>query len=142
MVQYTEQMLASWKDGQTRDVQADMMRLTLEIVASTLFAAEIGSDSVDASAAMETLLHYSMKRMGRLIPVPDWFPSPANLVAERAASRLDKIILIDHRRSPPQRRGSGRFAVDALARAGRGERPPDDRPAAPRRSHDALHGRT
>ena len=63
-----------WKDGQTRDVQADMMRLTLEIVARTLFAAEIGSDSAGASAAMETLMHTSMKRMGRLIPVPAWSP--------------------------------------------------------------------
>ena len=34
-----------------RDVQADMMRLTLEIVAKTLFDAEIGSDTAGASAA-------------------------------------------------------------------------------------------
>ena len=64
MVQYTEQMLESWKGGQTRDVQADMMRLTLEIVAKTLFAAEIGSDSAGASTAMETLMHTSMTANG------------------------------------------------------------------------------
>ena len=46
---------ASWTDGQVRDVQADMMRLTLEIVAKTLFDAEIGGETADASAAMETL---------------------------------------------------------------------------------------
>ena len=45
MVEYTERMLDSWADGQVRDVQADMMRLTLEIVSKTLFDAEIGSDS-------------------------------------------------------------------------------------------------
>ena len=37
-------MLESWADGQARDVQEDMMRLTLEIVAKTLFDAEIGGD--------------------------------------------------------------------------------------------------
>jgi cytochrome P450 len=93
MVQYTERMLASWKHGQTRDVQADMMRLTLEIVARTLFGAEIGSDSAGATAAMESLLHTSMKRMGRLIPIPYWLPTPSNLLVERAARQLDEIIL-------------------------------------------------
>src|SRR3954452_9096449 len=41
MVGYTERMLATWKDGQRRDVQDDMMRLTLEIVAKALFGAEV-----------------------------------------------------------------------------------------------------
>ncbi len=106
MVQYTERMLASWEDGQTRDVQADMMRLTLEIVARTLFAAEIGNDSIGASAAMETLMHTSMMRMGRLITLPAWIPTPTNIMVERAARRLDEIILTiiaDRRRSGEDR---------------------------------------
>ena len=111
MIQYTERMLVSWKDGQTRDVQADMMRLTLEIVARTLFAAEIGSDSAGASAAMETLMHTWMKRMGRLIPVPAWVPTPSNLIVERAARRLDEIILT----IIAQRRRSGEDRGDLLS---------------------------
>ena len=83
MVEFTERMLEPWRDGQVRDVQADMMRLTLEIVAKTLFDAEIGNDTAGASAAMETLLHSSMKRMGSLVPVPDWLPTPLNLGIER-----------------------------------------------------------
>jgi cytochrome P450 len=107
MVSFTERMLSSWNDGQTRDVQADMMRLTLEIVSKTLFDAEIGSDSVDASAAMETLLNISMKRMGRLIPIPGWVPTPSNLRVEQAARRLDQIILsiIARRRQSGEDRG-------------------------------------
>src|SRR5262249_5315257 len=56
MVDFTERMLQSWAAGQVRDVQGDMMRLTLEIVAKTLFDAEISGDSGHASAAMETLM--------------------------------------------------------------------------------------
>jgi cytochrome P450 len=93
MVGFTERMLNSWNDGQTRDVQDDMMRLTLEIVAKTLFDAEIGTDSADASAAMETVMNIFVKRMNRLIPVPDWLPTPSNVRFERAARRLDRIIL-------------------------------------------------
>ena len=36
MVDFTRRMLDTWADGQTRDAQDDMMRLTLEIVAKTL----------------------------------------------------------------------------------------------------------
>ncbi len=34
-------MLASWRDGEVRDVHAEMMRLTLDIVAMTLFGADL-----------------------------------------------------------------------------------------------------
>ena len=50
MVDYTERMLQSWEDNQVRDAQADMMRLTLEIVAKTLFDAEIGGETMPAPA--------------------------------------------------------------------------------------------
>ncbi len=84
-----------------------MMRLTLEIVARTLFAAEIGNDTIGASAAMETLMHTSMMGMGRLIPVPAWIPTPSNINVERAARRLDEIILaiIAERRRSGEDRG-------------------------------------
>src|SRR5919199_5290694 len=37
MVAYTQQMLAAWQDGEVRDVHQEMMSLTLQIVAKTLF---------------------------------------------------------------------------------------------------------
>src|SRR5262252_7136501 len=36
MVEYTKRLLSSWTAGETRDVQREMMRLTLEIVVKTL----------------------------------------------------------------------------------------------------------
>ena len=65
MVDFTERMLDSWDDGQVRDVQADMMRLTLEIVAKTLFDAEIGGETAEVSAAMETLMQAFIARTGK-----------------------------------------------------------------------------
>src|SRR5262249_24491107 len=93
MVDNTERMLTSWADGQTRDVQDNMMRLTLEIVARTLFGAEIGSDTVDASAAMETLMRAFIARSGSLLHVPHWIPTPLNLRVERAIQRLERILM-------------------------------------------------
>jgi cytochrome P450 len=93
MVDNAERMLTTWADGQTRDVQDDMMRLTLEIVARTLFDAEIGGDTVDASAAMETLMRSFIARSGSLLHVPHWIPTPLNLRVERAIQRLERILM-------------------------------------------------
>ena len=92
MVEYTERMLTQWADGQTRDVQEDMMRLTLEIVAKTLFDADVSGDTAEASAAMETVMHTFTRRVNTLIKLPVWIPTPLNVRSRRAADRLDRII--------------------------------------------------
>src|ERR1700736_4450040 len=56
MVEYTERMLQNWADGQRRDVQADMMQLTLEIVAKTLFDADIADDSAHLASSVEAMM--------------------------------------------------------------------------------------
>ena len=75
------------------------MRLTLEIVAKTLFDAEIGGETADASAAMETLMHAFIARTGNLITPPHWVPTPLNLRVERAIRRLERILMNGHRRA-------------------------------------------
>jgi cytochrome P450 len=107
MVDFTERMLESWADGQVRDVQDDMMRLTLEIVAKTLFDAEIGGDTADASAAMETLMRAFIARSGSLVNPPHWLPTPHNLRVERAIRRLERILvsIIAQRRKSGEDRG-------------------------------------
>ena len=92
MVDDTERMLRSWNDGQVRDAHADMMRLTLEIVAKTLFDAEIGGETASASAAMETLTRAFIARTGNLITPPHWVPTPLNLRIEHAIRRLERIL--------------------------------------------------
>ena len=107
MVDLTERMLATWADGQVRDAQDDMMRLTLEIVAKTLFDAEIGGDSADVSAAMETLMQAFVVRTASLISPPHWIPTPMNIRVERAIRRLERILLsiIAERRKSGEDRG-------------------------------------
>jgi cytochrome P450 len=106
MVEYTERMLKGWADGQTRDVQDDMMRLTLEIVAKTLFDAEISGDTAAASVAMETLMRSFIARTSNLITLPHWIPTPLNLRAERAIRQLERIlvaVIADRRQSGEDR---------------------------------------
>jgi cytochrome P450 len=107
MVEATERMLHGWTDGETRDIQEDMMRLTLEIVAKTLFDAEIGGASAEASDAMETLMHAFIARTGKLITPPHWLPTPINRRVEHAIRRLEAILfaVIAERRKSGEDRG-------------------------------------
>jgi cytochrome P450 len=107
MVAYTERMLAGWEEGQVRDAQEDMMRLTLEIVAKTLFDADIEGDSADATVAMETLMRCFTERVGRVFRFPERWPTPTNLRLQRAVRRLDRILLdiIARRRASGEDRG-------------------------------------
>ncbi len=45
MVEDTQRMLENWHQGQVRDVHDDFMRLTLSIVARTLFNTELAGDA-------------------------------------------------------------------------------------------------
>ncbi|HEX8202777.1 MAG TPA: cytochrome P450 [Isosphaeraceae bacterium] len=102
MVEYTERMLATWADGQARDVQADMMRLTLEIVTKTLFDADIAAESAGIASAMETLMASFTDRVSRLVPLPTWLPVPANVRFREAMRRVETIlfgIIAQRRRS-------------------------------------------
>lgn len=103
MVARTEQLLDRFEDGQTRDVHTDMMQLTLEIVAETLFGADVTDDAHRVGEILEDLMHAFMRytRTWRRL-LPAWEPllkSPLVGLgtAQRPLDDLDEIIfrLID-----------------------------------------------
>ena len=49
---FTERMLMTWQDGQTLDIHEAMMRLTLDIVAKTLFDTDVSHEAEDVGAAL------------------------------------------------------------------------------------------
>jgi len=56
MVKRTVEYAGTLKDGEVRDVHADMMSLTLEIVVETLFGAELGASYEAVGHAMEVVM--------------------------------------------------------------------------------------
>ena len=106
MVEYAERSIQAWADGQTRDAQADMMQLTLEIVVKTLFDADITRESAGLADAMETVMESFTDRMNRLIRFPVWLPVPANLRFRNALRQVERIlyeIIAERRRSGEDR---------------------------------------
>ena len=107
MVAYAQRLIAAWQDGETRDVQQDMIRLTMEIVAKTLFDTEAGGEAEHVGAAMNFLLAAFDVRMSSLLPLPESWPTPTNVRLRRAVRQLDQIIygFIQQRRISGEDRG-------------------------------------
>jgi cytochrome P450 len=111
MVGYTERMLESWSDGQTLDIHEAMMRLTLGIVAKTLFDADVSHEAEDVDAALSVLMGKFLRQAGLALLLPVWVPLPTSQLLKRAVGRLDKVIygIIE------QRRASGQMSGDLLS---------------------------
>ena len=101
MVCHTERMLENWRDGETRNLHAEMMALTLEIAAKTLFDSEIAEDVSQIDHALNDLTGEITARFKRPFVVPDFVPLPGHIRYRRAIARIERLIdrLISERRS-------------------------------------------
>jgi cytochrome P450 len=104
MTDATERMLGRWDARSTDeplDVDAEMSRLTLEIVGRTLFSAEVGEEAGGVGAALETVLYLGFQRTGRFVPVPSGVPTPKNRRYRNAVRHLNGVVedLISGRRT-------------------------------------------
>ena len=91
MVSYAEQMLLKWRPGQVRDIHIDLMKLTLEIVAQTLFSANVEGKAEAVGESMETVMNYFASP---IIWFPWWqkLPTPGNRRFKSAVQQLNSII--------------------------------------------------
>lgn len=100
MVAYTENLLAEWQDAQVRDVAADMMRLTMQIVSKTLFDADAVTSKGNAAATIGEAIHtfqdVSNHAYLRGFTLPAWLPTQDNRRAKTALAHynhhLEQII--------------------------------------------------
>ena len=106
MVRFAERLAAEFRDHETRDIHAEMMRLTLQIVAKTLFDAEVDRDAQEIGRALEAIIELNSD-FRRLVLTPSWLPTRSNLRAALATRKLNKIIyrIIAERRANPRDTG-------------------------------------
>ncbi len=107
MAGYAERGMADWRDGQTRDVHADMMAITQGIVAKTLFDADVSDDAYDVGHALHVLMEDFSRRRTALFALPRFVRTPARRRARAAVERLDRIVydIIAARRASGEDRG-------------------------------------
>jgi cytochrome P450 len=92
MVHFAQRMLDGWHDGQHCEVLDEMMKLTLGIIAKTLFGADIADKAREVGDALRVAQDQFLRRVGTLLPMPLWVPTPGNIRLHRAVRKLDAII--------------------------------------------------
>jgi cytochrome P450 len=110
MVELADRASSTWKEGQTRDIHADMTRLTLEIIARTMFGADVSDQALVVGEAVAELAAALVRRFQSVFRLPPILPTPANLRRKRAARQIDSILYDIIRR----RRGSKEAGDDLL----------------------------
>jgi cytochrome P450 len=103
MVERAAAMRDAWREGAEIDVSTEMMRLSLEVVARTLFAQEVTEDILSISHEVNAI----MKLYNFLVALPRaeeylHLPIPGLMRFRRARRRLDEVVyrmIAEHRAS-------------------------------------------
>lgn len=108
MVEEALYLLDRWADQPTVELHHEMMRVTLAIVARTLFDVRLEDDEFQqVSRAMDVVLARANDRFQRIVDIPQWVPTPGNLQGKRAMANLDYVLqrIIRDRRESGEDRG-------------------------------------
>lgn len=107
MTGYAAQMANEWKDGEVRDVDWEMMHLTLQIVGKTLFSANVEDDADEVGGAMTTLIEMFNYLLLPFSEILEKLPIPQARRFNRAKETLDAVIygVINERRASGEDKG-------------------------------------
>lgn len=101
---------AALPDGEVVDVDAAMMRTTLDVVGHALFSTDLGSDADSLVTSVLAALDAVVARARSPLPLPLTWPTPGNARMRRAIATLDRAVLDmvaarreSYRRSEPSR---------------------------------------
>jgi len=92
MVDYAERTGAKWCDGEVRDIQRDMMRLTLEIVVKTLFDSDVSEDADNVGRILSGLAKPFASQATLKWILDNRLPTPEHRRFHKAVGEIDKII--------------------------------------------------
>ena len=102
MVEEAARMRDSWRSGEQRDIAIDMMHLTLNVVARTLFATDLREEVYELANAINRIM--KLYNFLVMLPAAEWLVHlrPPGLAAfVRARKRIDAVVyrmIAAHRR--------------------------------------------
>jgi cytochrome P450 len=107
MSAYAARARERWRDGEVLDVDQEMMRLTLAIVAKTLFNSDVEAEAPEIGRALTEVLHLFRMVMLPFSELLERLPLPSTRRFQRAKARLDQTIyrMIDDRRASGKDKG-------------------------------------
>src|SRR6201998_2802048 len=107
-------MRETWRDGEQRDIAVDMMHLTLNVVARTLFATDLREEAHELADAINRIM--GLYNFLVMLPAAEWLVHmrPPGLAAfVRARKRIDAVVyrmIAAHR----QRNSRGSSLLDLM----------------------------
>ncbi len=107
MTEYTSLMRDEWKDGEVRDIDKEMMRLTLQIVGKTLFSANVDDEADEVGQAMTTLIEMFDYLLIPFSELLEKLPFPQSIRYKKSRATLDEVIygIINERRNTGEDKG-------------------------------------
>lgn len=93
IVQEGVRMRDRWRDGEQRDIAIDMMHLTLNVVAKTLFATDLGDEVDELADAINRIM--GLYNFLIMLPAAEWLVHlrPPGIAAFlRARQRIDAVV--------------------------------------------------
>ncbi|MBA3786262.1 MAG: cytochrome P450 [Acidobacteria bacterium] len=107
MTDFAAQMANDWQDGEVRDVDREMMHLTLQIVGKTLFSANVEDDASKVGEALTTLIKMFSYLLLPFSEILEKLPIPHARRFNRAKETLDAVIyeIINERRKSGEDKG-------------------------------------
>jgi cytochrome P450 len=133
MVAEAARMRDRWRPGEPRDIAIDMMHLTLNVVAQTLFAADLRDEVDELASAINRIM--GLYNFLIMLPAAEWLvhARPPGLAAfVRARKRIDAVVyrmIAAHR----QRGSHGSTLLDMMLAAS-----PDQSPASEQSLRDQV----
>jgi len=132
MVEHTESQLADWRDGEVVDIQLEVARLTVKIIVSAMFGADITDEEVKTVQENLEPLGARFEPDPRRFLIPNWVPTRENREFDAAIDTLESVIdgIVDRRRGTERDpsvdpAGSEGVAVPGPAGDGDGDLPMD-----------------
>lgn len=117
MTDATADTVDEWEDGEIRDVHADMMELTIEVLGNALFDMDLRDDVGVVGDSMTAIVERFEPNSRIPAQIPDWVPTRRNRRYLRAIRALEGVIeeVVEERRATGT---DGDDLLSSLLRAG------------------------
>jgi len=92
MAKLTDEMLQSWRPGESVQIDFAFGALTSKIALKTLFDLDDEGDREHFSATLRFAFDIMTARLRRIIKAPLWLPTPQTLRLKRALAELDQTV--------------------------------------------------
>lgn len=104
MLDSASAMIAGWRDGETRDIHADMMSLTLEIVAKCLFGSDVSGAAAGVGKALAVAMEMFIPQAHIAFVWPERIPLLQTPRLRRANQHIKDVVcaIVRERRVSPR----------------------------------------